>query len=179
MGRSKDKTSILEPKLCMLFVTFSFFLFAQGCMKRNIYSGLGWGAGIPPESGMAKIKISPGEFDEDAQGVIELKGVYRIKARDIIPVFGYGVYFPIREISEKLFPYFGTVIDIAVFRTKDETKFVEIGSGATIIVGVENILSEKISIFYEFPIGIGEIAGSALPRFTFLFGVSYYLKRLE
>ena len=176
MKTDKEKMFLSHLGNCLIFLFLLSFL-TQGCMKRNIYTGLGGGAGIPPESGMTKIKISPGEFDEDIQGVIELKGVYRIKAKDIIPVFGYGVYFPIREVSEKVFPYFGTIIDIAVFRTKDETKFVELGSGATIIIGVENTLSEKVSVFYEFPIGLGEIAGITLPKFMFLFGISYYFKR--
>ncbi len=178
MEMCKEKTNVSALKPSIFFLTFFFFFFfAHGCMKRNIYSGLGGGAGIPPESGMAKIKISPGEFDEDIQGVIELKGVYRIKTRDIIPVFGYGVYFPMREVSEKLFPYFGTVIEIALFRTKDERKFVEIGTSATVIVGTEKILNENISVFYEVPIGIGTIVGNTLPRFMFLFGILYYFKR--
>jgi hypothetical protein len=62
-------------------------------MKRNIFYSVGGGGGIPPASGVGKIKFSPGEFDEDIQGIFEFQGVWRLEKKDIIPVTGYGLFF--------------------------------------------------------------------------------------
>jgi len=182
MNRDHKKSSICF-QVFQIFLAISFSvqiflsIFITSCMKRNIYAGLGGGAGIPPESGLTKIRISPGEFDENIQGVIEIKSAYRIKPKDIVPVVGYGILFNMKEIKDNVFPYFGTTIDLGIFRSQEKTRFFDIGSMLLVTIGAETRLSERFSMFYEFPIGFGGVTGNALPKFTLFFGISYYFKR--
>lgn len=151
---------------------FSILISLISCMKRNIYSSLGVGGGIPPGSGISKLKISPGEFDEDIQGVFEVQGFYRFEKKDIVPATGYALLYNFREINDKLFPYFGAAINVLWFRA--EKNKISANGEFSIVLGIESVLSKNISLFYEFPINI---IAQEVPKYNLIFGLSFYFKR--
>ncbi len=169
------------------FKTFVFVVFcfipASGCIKRNIFGGLGVGGGVSPEGGITKLKFSPGELDENIQGIVELGGIFRpvwtakkINSIDFVPSVGYGIFFRFTEIRDIIFPYFGTTIDLLFFKTpQEEAVPFSVSNEFRLIIGVEYIRNKNISLFYEFPFRVGGVGVS--PKFSFILGASFYIMR--
>jgi len=157
----------------LIFINFAFF----SCMKRNIFYSVGGGGGILPASGIGKIKFSPGEFDEDIQGIFEFQGVWRLEKKDIVPVTGYGLFFNFREINDRVFPYLGTVISVIWLR-KEPGKFDFLKLNAkgefSLTLGIETKMGKSFSFFLDVPINI---VADELPKYSILFGISHYIKR--
>jgi hypothetical protein len=167
------KFRILSYLFLLIFLNLSFF----SCMKRNIFYSVGGGGGIPPASGVGKIKFSPGEFDEDIQGIFEFQGVWRLEKKDIVPVTGYGLFFNFREINDQIFPYLGTIINVVWLR-KEPGKFDFLKLNAkgefSLMLGIETKISKSFSFFLDFPINI---VADELPKYSIFFGISHYIKR--
>ena len=167
------KFHFLRYLFLLTFLNLSFF----SCMKRNIFYSVGGGGGIPPASGVGKIKFSPGEFDEDIQGIFEFQGVWRLERKDIVPVTGYGLFFNFREINDQILPYLGTVINIIWLR-KEPGKFdflkLNAKSEFSLVLGIETKLSKSFSFFFDIPLNV---IAEDLPKYNILFGISHYIKR--
>ena len=167
------KFPFLSSLFLLIFLNLAFF----SCMKRNIFYSVAGGGGIPPASGVGKIKFAPGEFDEDIQGIFEFQGVWRLEKKDIIPVTGYGLFFNFREINDQIFPYLGTVINVMWLR-KEPGKFDFLKLNAkgefSLMLGIETKISKSFSFFLDVPINI---VADELPKYNIFFGISHYIKR--
>lgn len=179
----------LQIRIIVLSSIFLFILL-QSCLKRNIYSGIGAGGGVITDggttvaAGITKLRISPGNFDEYVSGIIDIYNVYRFsddegnfttRFKDFFPVVGGSLLFNFIDIDETVNPYMGIGLNVVLSRKQ---KALDISSELNIIVGVEQILSKNFSFFYEFPVNI--MRGQTLtPKYSFIFGISYYFKRKD
>lgn len=157
-----------------VLAVFSFFFF-EGCMKRSISSSVGSGMGFPPQSGIARLRFSPGNIDENLRPTIDFYGLYRLENKDIVPSTGFGFLFDFPEINDKIFPAFGSSLNLIYLYNKEQKKW-DVNGEFLIMIYVENVLSENFSIFYEFPVNALR-SGYVFPKFSFIFGGIFYIKR--
>lgn len=145
------------------------------CMKRNISSGIGVGAGFPPESGLAKLRIFPGNIDENVRPSFEFQGIYRFEQKDIVPSTGAGLFFEFPEIKDRIFPLFGTTLNLVYLYNREQRKW-NVNSEFIFIFSVESIITKNFSLIYEIPINIAR-TGYTIPKFGFMIGGTFYIKR--
>lgn len=153
-----------------------FFSFVQAsCMKQNISSAVGGGGGFPPQSGITYIRFSPGNIDENMRPTIDLYGIYRFEKKDIVPSTALGFLFEMLEIEDKVFPMFGSTLNLVYLYDKEKRRW-DVSTEFLLLISVERVLTDRFSLFYEFSANFLR-SGYIFPKFSFLVGGKFYIKR--
>lgn len=163
-----------EKKIILGFL-FLILIFLMSCMKRNISSAVGGGAGFPPQSGITRLRFSPGNFDENVRPAIDFYGIYRLEKKDIVPSTGFGIFFEFLEIRDTIFPMFGSSFNLMYLYNREQKKW-EITTEFLLSIYVESVINQNFSIFYELPVNLLR-SGYIFPKFSLIFGGIFYLER--
>lgn len=143
-------------------------------MKRNISSSVGSGIGFPPQSGIARLRLTPGNIDENVRPAIDFYGIYRLDKKDFVPSTGFGLIFDILEIDDRVFPAFGSSLNLIYLYDKEQKKW-NVNSEFLLVIYAESVISENLSVFYELPVNV--VRANIFPKFGLIVGGVFYIKR--